>query len=115
MGQRKLRLAGCSDGLTFAHLLIALPLNLAIPGLEPRLPEIPNKDKRLKPKAPIRFDLLIVIFAVMFALEGVMVASVNTTLPFLLGELGASMGVALFAAGILRPSQLLARVLLVAL
>ena len=99
----------------FAHLLIALPLNLTIPRLEPRLPEIPDKDKTLKPKARIRFDLLVVIFAVMFALEGFMVASVNTTLPFLLGELGASMAVALFSAAILGPSQVLARILLVAL
>ena len=44
-----------------------------------------------------------------------MVASVNTILPFLLTELGASVGVALFAAAILGPSQVLARVLLVAL
>lgn len=99
----------------FAHLLIALPLNLTIPRLEAR-----SLDKEI-PKAPlgkkrrIRIDLLIVIFAVMFALEGFMVASVNTILPFLLTELGASVGVALFAASILGPSQVLARVLLVAL
>ena len=99
----------------FAHLLVALRLNLTIPRLEPRLPEASGKDETLKPKARVRFDLLIVIFAVMFALEGFMVASVNTTLPFLLGELGASMAVALFAAAILGPSQVLARVLLVAL
>jgi hypothetical protein len=44
-----------------------------------------------------------------------MVASVNTTLPYLLGELGASAQVALFAAAILGPSQVLARVLIVVL
>ena len=99
----------------FAHLLIALPLNLTIPRLEPKaasadLPAAPVAKKRR-----IRLDLLIVIFAVMFALEGFMVASVNTILPFLLTELGASISVALFAAAILGPSQVLARVLLVAL
>jgi MFS family permease len=98
----------------FAHLLIALPLNLTIPRIKARLPDVPDKVKPFKPRARIRFDLMIVIFAVMFALEGFMVASVNTTLPFLLGELGASVSVALFAAAILGPSQVLARVLLVA-
>jgi len=56
--------------------------------------------------------VLLVIFAVMFALEGFIVSSVNTTLPFLLGELGASSEVALLAATILGPSQVLARVLI---
>jgi len=99
----------------FAHLLIALPLNLTIPRLEPRVTAQPSTATPESNKGRIRIDLLIVIFAVMFALEGFMVASVNTILPFLLTELGASVGVALFAAAILGPSQVLARVLLVAL
>ncbi|MDE0867725.1 MAG: MFS transporter [Aquiluna sp.] len=99
----------------FAHLLIALPLNLTIPRLGPRPVAEPAPATSTSYKRRIRIDLLIVIFAVMFALEGFMVASVNTILPFLLTELGASMGVALFAAAILGPSQVLARVLLVVL
>lgn len=99
----------------FAHLLIALPLNLTIPRLEPRSVEPHSPKTPTGNRRRIRIDLLIVIFAVMFALEGFMVASVNTILPFLLTELGASVGVALFAAAILGPSQVLARVLLVAL
>jgi hypothetical protein len=51
----------------------------------------------------------------MFALEGFIVSSVNTTLPFLLTELGATSVIALLAATILGPSQVMARVLLVAL
>jgi hypothetical protein len=51
----------------------------------------------------------------MFALEGFIVSSVNTTLPFLLSELGATSAVALLAATILGPSQVLARVLMVAM
>ena len=99
----------------FAHLLISLPLNLTIPRLEPRPAAEPAPETPAGNKRRIRIDLLIVVFAVMFALEGFMVASVNTILPFLLTELGASIGAALFAAAILGPSQVLARVLLVAL
>lgn len=98
-----------------AHLVIGLPLNLTIPKSEPRTKSVAQKPKVRKAKSRVRFDLLIVVFAVMFALEGFMVASVNTTLPYLLGELGASAQVALFAAAILGPSQVLARVLIVVL
>jgi MFS family permease len=94
------------------HLLIALPLNLSIPKTEPK--EVPTTTGPIRKiiKNRFRFDLLLVIFAVMFALEGFIVSSVNTTLPFLLGELGASSKVALLAATILGPSQVLARVLI---
>jgi hypothetical protein len=51
----------------------------------------------------------------MFALEGFVVSGVNTTLPFMLGELGADAQLAIFAAAILGPSQVAARLLLVAL
>jgi len=64
-------------------------------------------------KNKFRFDSLLIIFAVMFALEGFIVSSVNATLPFLLTELGASTSLALLAAVILGPSQVMARVLLV--
>jgi hypothetical protein len=62
-----------------------------------------------------RLDPLLVVFAVMFALEGFLVSGVNTTLPFMLGELGADQQLAILAATILGPSQVAARVLLVAL
>jgi MFS family permease len=66
-------------------------------------------------KRRFRFDPLLVVFALMFALEGFIVSSVNTTLPFMLGELGASVELALLASVLLGPFQVLARVLLVAL
>ncbi|MEY4990656.1 MAG: hypothetical protein RIS08_882, partial [Actinomycetota bacterium] len=66
-------------------------------------------------KRGLKFDKLLIVFALMFALEGFIVSSVNTTLPFLLTELGASEQLALLAAVILGPSQVFARILLVAL
>ena len=99
----------------FANLVISLPLNLTIPRLHRLEPQEPQSNNLGVKRRRIRIDLLIVVFAVMFALEGFMVASVNTILPFLLTELGASVGLALFAAAILGPSQVLARLLLVAL
>jgi hypothetical protein len=55
------------------------------------------------------------VFAILFALEGFIVSAVNTTLPFMLGELGASIELALLASVVLGPSQVMARVILVAL
>ena len=98
-----------------AHLVIGLPLNLTIPKSVPREKVVKIKPESRLERPRIRFDLLIVVFAVMFSLEGFMVASVNTTLPYLLGELGASTQTALFAAAILGPSQVLARLLIVVL
>jgi MFS family permease len=98
-----------------AHMVIGLPLNLTIPKSEPRIKKVEEKPKVKNAPVRIRFDGLIVVFAVMFAFEGFMVASVNTTLPYLLGELGASAQLALFAAAILGPSQVLARILIVVL
>ena len=73
----------------FAHLLIALPLNMTIPKFDRREPEVVSQVSATAKKSRIRFDLLVALFAIMFALEAFMVASVNTTLPFLLTELGA--------------------------
>ncbi|MCF8529026.1 MAG: MFS transporter [Aquiluna sp.] len=98
-----------------AQLLIALPLHATIPRVEPREVPVVTGPIRKIIKNRFRMDLLLVIFAVMFALEGFIVSSVNTTLPFLLGELGADSALALLAATILGPSQVLARILLVAL
>jgi len=66
-------------------------------------------------KNKFRFDPLIVVFALMFALQGFIVSSVNTTLPFMLSELGADVQLALLASVLLGPFQVLARVLLVAM
>ena len=94
------------------HLVIGLPLNMSIPKIAKK--EVPDMTGPIRKiiKNKFRFDVLIVIFAVMFALEGFIVSSVNTTLPFLLSELGASTGVALISATILGPSQVLARILI---
>ena len=94
------------------HLVIGLPLNLSIPKVARKeVPDITGAIRKVI-KNRFRFDLLLVIFALIFALEGFIVSSVNTTLPFLLGELGASSQVALLAATILGPSQVLARVVI---
>ena len=94
------------------HLVIGLPLNMSIPKIAKK--EVPDMTGPIRKiiKNKFSFDVLIVIFAVMFALEGFIVSSVNTTLPFLLSELGASTGVALISATILGPSQVLARILI---
>jgi MFS family permease len=98
-----------------SHLLISLPLHLTIPRAERK--EIPDMTGPIKKmiKRKFRFDPLLVVFALMFALEGFIVSSVNTTLPFMLGELGASVELALLASVLLGPFQVLARVLLVAM
>ena len=96
-----------------AHLIICLPLHLTIPRSEERVIETMTGPIKKIMKNKFRFDSLLVIFAVMFALEGFIVSSVNSTLPFLLTELGASNSLALLAAVILGPSQVMARVLLV--
>ncbi|MDA9010421.1 MFS transporter [Aquiluna sp.] len=94
------------------HLVVGLPLNMSIPKIAKKeVPDITGPIRKII-KNKFRFDVLIVIFAVMFALEGFIVSSVNTTLPFLLSELGASTGVALISATILGPSQVLARILI---
>ncbi len=97
------------------HLVVNLPLHLTIPKSEMReVTDLTGPIRKLV-RNRFRFDILVVIFAVMFALEGFIVSSVNTTLPFLLSELGATSAIALLAATILGPSQVMARVLLVAL
>ena len=96
-----------------SHLIICLPLHLTIPRSEERVIDTMTGPIKKIMKNKFRFDSLLVIFAVMFALEGFIVSSVNSTLPFLLTELGASNSLALLAAVILGPSQVLARVLLV--
>ena len=97
------------------HILLALPLHLTIPKSDRK--EVPDMTGPIRKmiKRRFRFDSLLVVFALMFALEGFIVSSVNTTLPFMLGELGASVELALLASVLLGPFQVLARVLLVAM
>lgn len=96
------------------HLLVALPIHLSLPKTEPRVVADATGPIRKIIKNRFRIDPLLVVFAVMFALEGFLVSAVNTTLPFMLGELGADQQLAILAATILGPSQVAARVLLVA-
>jgi MFS family permease len=97
------------------HLMVALPIHLSLPNVEPKEVPVVTGPIRKIIKNRFRFDPLLVVFAVMFALEGFVVSGVNTTLPFMLGELGADAQLAIFAAAILGPSQVAARLLLVAL
>ena len=97
------------------HLLVALPIHLSIPKIEPKEVPVATGPIRKIIKNRFRFDPLLIVFAVMFALEGFIVSGVNTTLPFMLGELGADAQLAIFAAAILGPSQVAARLLLVVL
>jgi len=97
------------------HLFISLPLHATIPRSEQREIDVMTGPIQKIMKRGLKFDKLLIVFALMFALEGFIVSSVNTTLPFLLTELGASEQLALLAAVILGPSQVFARILLVAL
>ena len=97
------------------HLLVALPIHLSIPRIEPKEVADATGPIRKIIKNRFRFDPLLLVFAVMFALEGFIVSSVNSTLPFMLSEIGAEQQVAILAAAILGPSQVAARLLLVAL
>ena len=97
------------------HLLVALPIHLSLPKTEPRVLSDATGPIRKIIKNRGRLNPLLVVFALMFALEGFLVSGVNTTLPFMLGELGADQQLAILAATILGPSQVAARVLLVAL
>ncbi len=97
------------------HLLVAMPIHLSIPRVETKEVTVATGPIRKIIKNRFRFDPLLVVFALMFALEGFIVSSVNSTLPFMLGELGADAQLAIFAAAILGPSQVAARLLLVAL
>jgi MFS family permease len=97
------------------HLLVAMPIHLSIPRVEPKVVADATGPIRKIIKNRFRFDPLLVVFALMFALEGFIVSSVNSTLPFMLSELGADAQLAIFAAAILGPSQVAARLLLVAL
>lgn len=97
------------------HLLVAMPIHLSIPRIEPKEVADATGPIRKIIKNRLRFDPLLAVFAVMFALEGFIVSSVNSTLPFMLSEVGADQQVAIFAAAILGPSQVAARLLLVAL
>jgi len=96
------------------HMLVSLPLHLTIPRSERRVvPDLTGPIRKLV-KNRFRIEPLLIVFALMFALEGFIVSAVNTTLPFMLSDLGASIELALIASVVLGPSQVLARVVLVA-
>jgi MFS family permease len=97
------------------HLLIALPIHLSLPSVEAKEVPVVTGPIRKIIKNRFRIDPLLVVFAVMFALEGFLVSGVNSTLPFMLGQLGADTQLSIFSAAILGPSQVGARLLLVAL
>ncbi len=97
------------------HIVVALPLHLTIPRAEKKdIPDMTGPIRKLV-RNRFRFDPLFVVFGLMFALQAFIVSSVNTTLPFMLSELGADVQLALLASVLLGPFQVLARVLLVAL
>jgi MFS family permease len=97
------------------HIAVSLPLHLTIPRSEKKdIPDMTGPIRKLV-RNKFRFDPLFVVFGLMFALQAFIVSSVNTTLPFLLGELGADLQLALLASVLLGPFQVLARILLVAL
>jgi MFS family permease len=97
------------------HIVVALPLHLTIPKSEKKdIPDMTGPIRKLV-RNRFRFDPLFVVFGLMFALQAFIVSSVNTTLPFMLSELGADVQLALLASVLLGPFQVLARVLLVAL
>jgi predicted MFS family arabinose efflux permease len=97
-----------------AHLLIALPIHLSIPKVEVKEPDVVTGPIKKIIKNRFRFDALILVFALIFALEGFIVTGIHTTLPLLTQSLGATPQVVLIAGLILGPAQVLSRILLMA-
>ena len=97
------------------HILVAMPIHLSIPRVETREVTLATGPIKKIIKNRFRFDALIVVFAVIFALEGFIVTGINTTLPVLVQQLGADTNLTLVAGVILGPAQVLSRVGLMAL
>ncbi len=96
------------------HLLVAMPIHFSIPKVETKQVDPVTGPIRKIVKNRFRFDVLIVVFAAIFAFEGFIVTGVNTTLPILTQELGSSAQMTQIAIVILGPAQVLSRVLLMA-
>ncbi len=94
------------------HIFVAMPIHLSLPRVETR--EVPAVTGPIKKVMRRRFKLdpLTLVFALIFALEGFIVTGVNTTLPVLVGGLGADTNLVLLASVVLGPAQVLSRVLL---
>ena len=97
------------------HVLVAMPIHLSIPSVEIKEVSVATGPIKKIIKNRFRFDALIVVFALIFAFEGFIVTGINTTLPLLTKELGASPELVLIAGVILGPAQVLSRVGLMAL
>jgi MFS family permease len=96
------------------HLFVAMPIHLSIPKVETKEVEVVTGPIKKIVKNRFRFDALIVVFAAIFAFEGFIVTGINTTLPILTQQLGASSTVTQLALVILGPAQVLSRVILMA-
>lgn len=96
------------------HILVALPIHLSLPRVDTKEVEVVTGPIRKIVKNRFRFDALIVVFALIFALEGFIVTGINTTLPILVSGLGGDNQQLMLAAVILGPAQVLSRVLLMA-
>ncbi|MFM1950833.1 MAG: hypothetical protein RL418_520 [Actinomycetota bacterium] len=97
------------------HIAVAMPIHLSIPRVDVKEVDLVTGPIKKIIRNRFRFDGLFVVFALIFAFEGFIVTGINTTLPLLSQELGATSEMVLIAGVILGPAQVLSRVLLMAL
>ena len=96
------------------HIMVAMPIHLSIPRVEVKEVDLATGPIKKIIKNRFRLDGLFVVFALIFAFEGFIVTGINTTLPLLSQELGATSEMVLIAGVILGPAQVLSRLLLMA-
>lgn len=97
------------------HILVAMPIHLSIPKVETKEVSLATGPIRKIIKNRFKFDSLIVVFALIFALEGFIVTGINTTLPLITSSLSSDNSLTMIAVVILGPAQVLSRVLLMAI
>lgn len=103
---------GACWGWAALHLVIALPLNAWVlhqPGRPRSSSEHPHAPRISSPT--LRGDARMALLAVMFAASGVVSIGVATNMPGLLAASGAGAGVAIAAASLMGPAQVIARIL----
>ncbi len=92
------------------HVLIGLPLHLLLPGFR-KLERRARRDERTQSAKEQQSKTLVVLMAVLFALGGLTQVAVGTHLPGLIASGGNEQAFALFAATLLGPGQVVARLL----
>lgn len=96
------------------HILIGLPLHLLLPGFK-KAERRARRNLREDTDSGSSSRTLVILMALLFALGGLTQVAVGTHLPGLLVSGGSETNVALLAATLLGPGQVLARLLQVAM